>query len=95
MTPAVRVGDPHVCPLSDGPKPHVGGPVTGPGVPTVLIGNLAAAVVGDLCVCAGPPDAIVLGHPTIWIGNRQAARVGMPTAHQGVIVTGCATVLFG
>ena len=27
MPPAARVGDMHTCPLSDGPKPHVGGPV--------------------------------------------------------------------
>jgi uncharacterized Zn-binding protein involved in type VI secretion len=95
MTPAVRIGDPHVCPLSDGPKPHVGGPVVGPGVPTCLIGGLPAAVVGDPCVCAGPPDSIVAGHATILIGNRAAADMSAPTAHAGTILSGCTTVLFG
>ena len=75
--------------------PHVGGPVTGPGVPTVLIGGLPAAVVGDLCTCVGPPDAIAMGSPTVLIGGRPAARLGDPTAHGGVITLGCPTVIIG
>ncbi|MES2345965.1 MAG: type VI secretion protein, partial [Pseudomonadota bacterium] len=45
MPMAARLFDMHVCPMADGPVPHVGGPVIGPGVPTVLIGKLPAAVV--------------------------------------------------
>ncbi|PMP77167.1 MAG: type VI secretion protein, partial [Roseiflexus castenholzii] len=33
MPPAARVSDMHTCPLSDGPKPHVGGPIMPPGMP--------------------------------------------------------------
>lgn len=33
------VGDMHTCPMSDGPKPHVGGPILPPGAPTVFIGG--------------------------------------------------------
>ena len=65
--PAATVGSMHVCPmLNPGtpPPPHVGGPVSGPGVPTVLIGGKPAAVMGDMCVCAGPPDTIVQGEAT-------------------------------
>ena len=32
-----------------------GGSVVGPGVPTVMVGGLPAAVLGDLHVCALPP----------------------------------------
>jgi uncharacterized Zn-binding protein involved in type VI secretion len=67
--PAARVGDLQMCPLSDGPKPHVGGPITGPGSPMVLIGGLPAARVGDMTQCVGPPGTIVPpGCPTVLIG---------------------------
>ena len=85
----------HTCPLFNGPVPHVGGPVTGPGVPTVLICGMPAAVVGDLCTCVGPPDTIVKGSATVFIGGRMAARMGDLTAHGGVIVSGCGTVIIG
>jgi uncharacterized Zn-binding protein involved in type VI secretion len=59
----------------------------------VLIGGLPAARVGDMCVCVGPPDAIVLGSFTVLIGGQPAARMGDLTAHGGTIVLGCPTVL--
>lgn len=98
MPPAARLTDMHVCPmLTPGlpPIPHVGGPVIGPGVPTVLIGKLAAAVVGDMAICVGPPDVISQGSATVMIGGRPAARLGDPTSHGGSIVMGCPTVLIG
>jgi len=73
----------------------VGGPITGPGVPTVLIANLPAAVVGDMATCTGPPDTIAKGSATVLIGGKPAARMGDQTAHGGVIVAGCPTVLIG
>ncbi len=48
-------------PAVPAPIPHVGGPITGSGAPTVLIGGLPAAKVGDMLVCVGPPDSIVKG----------------------------------
>lgn len=77
------------------PIPHVGGPIIGPGVPTVLIGKLPAAVAGDTCVCVGPPDSIVKGSATVMIGGRPAARMGDATAHGGHIVMGCPSVQIG
>ncbi|HYR06162.1 MAG TPA: PAAR domain-containing protein [Longimicrobium sp.] len=66
--PAWRAGsDFHVCPLFDGPKPHVGG-VVAMGSTTVLINGLPAARVGDQVVEAGPPDPIVSGDFTVLIG---------------------------
>ncbi len=85
----------HVCPMVTGVVPHVGGPVTGPGVATVLIGGMPAAVVGDMLVCTGPPDTIVKGSATVLIGGMPAARIGDMTAHGGNIVLGCFTVMIG
>jgi uncharacterized Zn-binding protein involved in type VI secretion len=85
----------HTCPLSDGPKPHVGGPIMPPGVPTVLIGGLPAAVVGGMATCTGPPDTIIKGSATVMIGGMPAARMGDQTAHGGVIVAGFPQVDIG
>ena len=93
--PAARLTDMHVWPMTTGPVPHVGGPISGPGAPTVLIGGLPAARVGDLAVCVGPPDTIVVGCFTVLIGGQPAARMGDSCAHGGTVVLGCPTVLIG
>ena len=95
MPPAARITDMHVCPLSDGPKPHVGGPIIGPGCPTVLIGGVPAAVVGDMATCAGPPDTLIKGSATVMFGGKPAVRMGDPTAHGGTVVAGFPTVMIG
>ncbi len=95
MQPAARLTDLHTCPMVTGMVPHVGGPITAPGAPTVLIGGLPAARVGDLCTCVGPPDSIVKGSMKVFIKGQPAARLGDTTAHGGVIVLGCFTVLVG
>lgn len=66
--PAARVSDMHTCPMSDGPKPHVGGPILPSGAVLVMIGGLPAATVGNMCTCVGPPDSIIVGCPTVLIG---------------------------
>jgi uncharacterized Zn-binding protein involved in type VI secretion len=96
--PAARLTDMHVCPMQTPgvpPIPHVGGPITGPGCPTVLIGGMPAAVMGDLCVCVGPPDTIALGSTGVFFGGKPAARMGDSCAHGGTIMGGCPTVLIG
>lgn len=93
--PAARITDMHICPLSSGPVPHVGGPVLPPGEATVLIGGLPAARVGDMATCAGPPDTIVAGSGTVLIGGMPAARLGDSTSHGGSIILGEFTVLIG
>ncbi|WP_305907357.1 PAAR domain-containing protein [Methylomarinum sp. Ch1-1] len=93
--PAARLTDMHTCPMFNGPVPHVGGPITAPGAPTVLIGSMPAARVGDMATCVGPPDSIVKGSATVLIGSMPAARLGDSTSHGGVIVVGCPTVLIG
>ena len=98
MPAALRVTDMHTCTMQTPgtpPIPHVGGPVLGPGVPTVLIGNMPAAVVGDMCLCVGPPDSIVKGSSTVMIGNKPAARAGDKTAHNGKLLSARPTVQIG
>jgi len=98
MPPAARLTDFHECPMQTPgvpPIPHVGGPITGPGAPTVLIGKLPAARVGDMAVCVGPPDAIVKGSATVLIEGMPAARMGDTTAHGGTILIGAPNVMIG
>jgi uncharacterized Zn-binding protein involved in type VI secretion len=95
MPPAARVGDMHVCPMVTGVVPHVGGPILPPGCPTVLIGGVFAARVGDMLTCVGPPDAILAGSMTVMIGGQPAARLGDPTAHGGSIMVGLPAVMIG
>jgi uncharacterized Zn-binding protein involved in type VI secretion len=67
----------------------------GPGAPTVLIGKMPAAVLGDTCTCVGPPDSIAKGSATVTICGKPAARMGDTTAHGGTIALGCPTVMIG
>jgi uncharacterized Zn-binding protein involved in type VI secretion len=93
--PASRITDMHVCPMVTVLVPHVGGPILPPGALTVLIGGLPAARVGDMAVCVGPPDVIVLGSFTVLTMKMPQARIGDMTAHGGAIVLGYPTVLVG
>jgi uncharacterized Zn-binding protein involved in type VI secretion len=94
VTLAARVGDLHTCPMVTGIVPHVGGPVL-MGSPTVLIGGMPAARLGDSCTCVGPPDTIAKGSATVMVNGMAAARMGDTTAHGGSIVLGCPTVMIG
>lgn len=92
MPPAARITDPTAHP----------GVVTGPGVPSVLIGGLPAAVLGDLHTCAMPPLAgphpptpIVKGSVTVLIGGRPAARMGDMSGCGAPIIMGLPTVQVG
>jgi uncharacterized Zn-binding protein involved in type VI secretion len=98
MPPAARLTDLHVCPMQTPgvpPIPHVGGPIVGPGAPTVLIGGLPAAKVGDIAVCVGPPDSIVAGSSTVTVAGAPAARIGDACAHGGKVAAGFPTVIIG
>lgn len=88
MLPAARVTDMMVTPATLG----VPTPILPPGAPTVLIGGLPAARMGDTCGA----DAILLGSMTVLIGGLPAARVGDPTAAGGAVMPpGALTVLIG
>jgi len=97
MPPAARISDLHVCPMATPgtpPIPHVGGPVV-MGCPTVMIGFMPAARVGDPLTCVGPPDAVAMGSMTVFIGGMPAARMGDMTVHGGVIAAGFPQVMIG
>ena len=82
-----------------------GDSVTGPGVPTVLIGNKPASVVGDLVAGAVCTGAVSMGSTTVLLMNRPAAKVTSQVSGAntvtGVPMTtavgppGCPTVLIG
>ena len=92
MPPAARVTDSTAHP----------GMVAGPGVPTVMIAGLPAAVVGDMHACsmpplAGPhpPNPFPSGSKTVLIGGRSALRLGDVAGCGAAIVTGASNVLIG
>lgn len=67
-------------------------PIIPPGAPTVLVGGLPAARMGDSCGV----DAIVKGSATVMIGGLPAARVSDMTAGGGAVMPpGAVTVLIG
>ena len=98
--PAARLGD----------MTAHGGAITGPGCPTVLIGKMPAATMGDMHVCpmvtpGVPPIPHVGGPlvgpvpPTVLIGKKPAACVGDMAICVGppstILPPGCPTVLLG
>jgi len=69
--PAATMGDQHLCPMctpATPPIPHVGGPIT-LGSTGVMIGKKPAARMGDMAVCIGPPSSVIMGCPTVLIGE--------------------------
>ncbi len=89
MPGAARVGDLTV---------H-GGTVVGPGVATVLVGGMPAAVVGDMHACPIPPPShipsspFVAGSATVLVGGRPALRAGDSCACGASVPVGCPTVV--
>lgn len=77
-----------------------GGTVTGPGVPTVLIGGMPAAVLGDLHSCTIPPPhppvtPFVAASSTVLIGGKPALRAGDSCACGASTAIGEPTVQIG
>jgi uncharacterized Zn-binding protein involved in type VI secretion len=98
MKPCARISDMHVCPMvtpGTPPIPHVGGPISGPCAPTVLVGGLPCANLTSMAVCVGPPDILVMGSATVIVQGMPCVRMGDMTAHGGTIVMGLPTVLVG
>ena len=93
--PVATIGSMHVCPMVTGYIPHVGGPVSGPGMPGVTINGQPIAVMGDICTCVGPPDTIVQGCPGVTVNGKPVATIGSMTAHGGQITVGVPGVTVG
>ena len=65
MPPAALITDMDICPMVTGLVSHVGGPIIPPCCPTVVIGGMRAARIGDMTAHGG---VIVTGWPTVIIG---------------------------
>ncbi|MCK5705600.1 MAG: PAAR domain-containing protein [Cyclobacteriaceae bacterium] len=92
MPPAARVGD---------VTTH-GGTIIGPGVPTVLIGGMPAAIATDNHVCVIPPPAHLptvspfpMGSSTVMIGGMPALRTTDTCICGAMAAVGAPTVLIG
>jgi uncharacterized Zn-binding protein involved in type VI secretion len=92
MPAAVRVGDISI---------H-GGTIAGPGVATVLIAGMPAAVVGDLHRCALPPaghqptvSPFPSGSTKVLIGGRPAVRTTDACLCGARAAVGAPTVMIG
>ena len=90
MPPAARVADTTV---------H-GGTIVGPGVATVLIGGMPAAILGDTHVCPivpphPPSSPFIVGSATVLIGGMPALRVGDTCVCGATAAVGEPTVIIG
>jgi uncharacterized Zn-binding protein involved in type VI secretion len=92
MPAAARVGD----------TTNHGGTITGPGIPTVMIGGSLAATATDLHVCSLPPTGhqptsspFPTGSATVFIGGKQALRVGDVCICGASAAVGAPTVMIG
>lgn len=83
----------HVCPMVTVLVPHVGGPISAPGNPTVITLAMVQSKITDIAVCVGPPDSVMVGSPTVLTLSMPVTRVTSNTAHGGVVVLGAPTVL--
>lgn len=79
-----------------------GGTIVGPGEPTVLIGGMPAAVMGDNHVCSLPPNAhqptaspFLIGSSTVMIGGKPAIRVSDTCLCGAGAAVGEPTVMIG
>jgi len=92
MPAAARVGD----------VSNHGGTIIGPGVATVTIGGMPAAVAGDMHVCVMPPNshqptvsAFPTGSATVTIGGMPALRVTDSCICGAMAAVGEPTVMIG
>ena len=95
--PQPRLSDLTICnlciPTPAGPVPGPS-PIMPPCAPTVLVGCLPAARVGDMHIGIGP-HPIALGSFTVMIQKMPAARIGDIHGCGGAITVGLPTVLTG
>lgn len=73
------------------------GVVTGAGAPTVLIGGMPAAVVGDIATPASGnvPGPFPTGSFTVLCAGKPALRMGDAATNGSAIIKACTTVMIG
>jgi uncharacterized Zn-binding protein involved in type VI secretion len=65
------------------------------GCPSVLIGDLPAARVGDMVLGGAAPEVLASGSSSVLIGYLPAARLGDRSSNGGIICGGSHHVLIG
>jgi uncharacterized Zn-binding protein involved in type VI secretion len=77
-----------------------GGTIVGPGMPTVMIGGMPAAVAGDMHVCSLPPNAhqptaspFPSGSPTVTVGGVPLLRTTDTCVCGAMAAVGAPTVM--
>ncbi|MEM9884937.1 MAG: PAAR domain-containing protein [Bacteroidota bacterium] len=85
----------HTCPMKDGKKEHVGGPVI-QGSQDVFVENKMLARHGDSLQCQSPKiDKIIATTTSVFVNGKLLARIQDPTIHGGKIVEGSSSVFAG
>jgi type VI secretion system secreted protein VgrG len=74
--------------------PHVGGPIV-LGSFTVITGMMPQARQTDLMICAGPPDMIAMGCPTVQVGMAGGGGIGAIFMGMGLAGLGLVKKLVG
>lgn len=92
MKQIVTINLNHVCPMVTGYIPHIGGPIVGPGCSGVLVDGTPVSIMGDTCICYGPPDVVVQGYPGVLVDGTPVVVQNCMTAHGGIIPMGVAGV---
>jgi uncharacterized Zn-binding protein involved in type VI secretion len=98
FSPVARLQDMHICLMQTPavvPIPHVGGPIMGPGAMTVTAGGMPVSVLGDIAICVGPPDVMVMGSPTVTAMGLPIVRITDFSAHGAMTLIGMPTVMIG
>lgn len=93
--PVVTVGCNHICPMKDGKKEHVGGPVI-KGSSNVFARNKPVCRLGDQLQCQSPSlDMVAKGSNAVFANGKPIARMGDQTVHGGNILEGIPNILIG
>ena len=93
--PIATVGSNHICPMKDGKKSHVGGPLL-KGSVSVFANGKPIGRVGDQLQCQSPAlDIVSKGSASVFADGKPTARMNDMTAHGGTIMIGEVNVLVG
>ena len=93
VMPAAFLTCMQVCPLLDGPIPHIGGPILETTADNIILGILPAATIGSVAMCIGPPAMVVDGSPAFIADVMPVATMLGETDHAGVIIEGEPTII--
>ena len=82
-----------LCPMLDGPIPHVGGVIVESTCDNIIAGILPAADMTSMAICIGPPANVVDGSPSFIADCLPIAVMLAETDHGGMVLEGFPTIL--